>query len=55
MQSNETTVRLSKKTKQLLEETGKSIGQFGDTYEDIILKLIEHHRRTRVKNNGSAR
>lgn len=40
MKNNGTTVRISKKTKQLLDEVGKEIGSFGDTYDDIIYKAL---------------
>ncbi|MEK6888223.1 MAG: hypothetical protein AABX14_04745 [Candidatus Aenigmatarchaeota archaeon] len=44
-------VRISKKTKQLLDEVGKEIGSFGDTYDDIIFKVL----KKMVKNNGASR
>jgi hypothetical protein len=43
--NNDTTVRISKKTKQLLDEVGREIGSFGDTYDDIILKALKRIRR----------
>ena len=40
-----TTVRISKKTRLLLEEVGKEIGTFGDTYDDIIFKALKKIRK----------
>ena len=48
MSNNVTTVRISKKTRLLLEEVGKEIGEFGDTYDDIIFKALEKVK----KKNG---
>ncbi|KHO48001.1 MAG: hypothetical protein QT00_C0001G0013 [archaeon GW2011_AR5] len=48
MSNNGTTVRISKKTRLLLEEVGKEIGEFGDTYDDIIFKALEKVK----KKNG---
>ncbi len=48
MPNGDTTVRISKRTKQLLDEVGKEIGSFGDTYDDIIQKALKKARR----NNG---
>jgi hypothetical protein len=45
----DTTIRLSKKTKALLDAAGRQVGQFGDTYDDIIVKLI-HHYNSKKKN-----
>jgi hypothetical protein len=47
MTNGDTTVRISKKTKLLLEEVGKEIGAFGDTYDDIIFKALKRIRRTK--------
>ncbi|HLD39414.1 MAG TPA: hypothetical protein VJB05_03825 [archaeon] len=52
MTNNDTTVRISKKTKQLLDDVGKEIGSFGDTYDDIIFKALKKMRRG---NNGTSR
>jgi hypothetical protein len=38
---NNTTVRISRETKQLLDEVGRKIGTFGDTYDDIIAKALK--------------
>ncbi len=53
MQNNDnTTVRISKKTKQLLDEVGKEIGSFGDTYDDVIVKLINSYKnRHKIRKN----
>lgn len=48
--SNATTVRISKKTRLVLSEVGKEIGMFGDTFDDIIIKLAEHYKKCRHKN-----
>ncbi|MBS3051515.1 MAG: hypothetical protein J4400_05190 [Candidatus Aenigmarchaeota archaeon] len=45
--NNGTTVRISKKTRLLLEEVGKEIGAFGDTYDDIIFKALK-----KIRKNG---
>ena len=44
-----TTVRISKRTKLLLDEVGKEIGSFGDTYDDIIFKALKKIRKTGEK------
>lgn len=53
MQNNDnTTVRISKKTKHLLDEVGKEIGSFGDTYDDVIVKLINSYKnRHKIRKN----
>lgn len=51
MKNDDTTVRISKKTRLLLEEVSKEVGSFGDTYDDIIFKALEKMKK-RVKNNG---
>jgi hypothetical protein len=45
--NNETTIRISKKTKELLD----SIGKKPESYDDIVNRLAIEHRK-RVKNNG---
>ena len=47
MPNDKTTVRISKKTRQLLDEVGKKIGSFGDTYDDIIFKALQ-----KIKNKN---
>ncbi|MBI4170675.1 MAG: hypothetical protein HY514_03200 [Candidatus Aenigmarchaeota archaeon] len=47
MPNSDTTVRISKKTKHLLDDVGKEIGSFGDTYDDIIFKVLK-----KIKKNG---
>lgn len=42
--NGDTTVRISKRTKLLLDEVGKEIGTFGDTYDDILFKLLKKFR-----------
>ena len=42
-----TTVRISKKTRLLLDEVSKEIGAFGDTYDDIIFKALK-----KIRKNG---
>jgi len=49
MKNDGTTVRISKKTKQLLDEVGREIGTFGDTYDDIIFKALKKSRRNGEK------
>ena len=49
MANGDTTVRITKKTRQLLEEVGKEIGEFGDTYDDIIQKALKKIKR---RGNG---
>jgi len=45
-----TTIRLSKKGKKVLDEVARDMGKFGETYDDVLLKLIEHYKRcNRVK------
>lgn len=39
--NKETTVRISRETRQLLDEVGKKIGAFGDTYDDILYKALK--------------
>lgn len=43
-----TTIRISKKTKNTLDETARKIGKFRDTYDEVIEKLIEFYES---KNN----
>ncbi|MCX6815939.1 MAG: hypothetical protein NT120_03745 [Candidatus Aenigmarchaeota archaeon] len=52
MTNGDTTVRISKKTRQLLEEVGKETGAFGDTYDDIIFKALKKIKR--LKQNGTS-
>ncbi len=48
-----TTIRLSKKAKTAVDEVAKEIGKFGDTYDDILLKLTEHYKKCkRRETNG---
>ena len=49
MGNSGTTVRISKKTRLLLEEVGKEIGEFGETYDDIIFKALEKVRKKNEK------
>ena len=45
--NNETTIRISKKTKELLD----SIGKKPESYDDIVNRIVVEHKK-RVKNNG---
>ena len=45
--NNETTIRISKKTKELLD----SIGKKPESYDDIVNRIAVEHKK-RVKNNG---
>jgi hypothetical protein len=47
MQNEETTIRISKKTKELLD----SIGKKPESYDDIVNRVATEHRR-RLKKNG---
>ena len=44
-----TTIRISKKTKNNLDETAKKIGKFRDTYDEVIEKLLKFYES---KNSG---
>lgn len=47
-----TTIRISKKSKILLDEVSKEIGKFGDTYDDILLKLAESYKKCEKHGKG---
>ncbi len=53
MPDGDTTVRISRKTRQLLDEVGKEIGTFGDTYDDIIFKALRKIKHPKGDNHGT--
>lgn len=46
MQNDDSTIRISKKAKKVLED----LGNLSDTYESVILKLAEHYKKCKHKN-----
>jgi len=48
MPNEETTIRISRKTKQLLD----SIGKKPESYDDIVRNAAEYYKKHKVKNNG---
>ncbi|HLC67963.1 MAG TPA: hypothetical protein VJI12_03715 [archaeon] len=50
MSNDETTVRLSKRTKKIVEE----LGTLSDTFDSVILRMAEHYKKCkRLKRNGA--
>ena len=48
MSNDETTIRISKKTKEILD----SIGKKPESYDDVVNRIAVEHKR-RVKKNGA--
>ena len=44
--SEDTTIRVSKKTKKAIED----LGNLSDTYDSVILKLADHYKKCKRKN-----
>lgn len=40
-----TTIRLTKKGKKMIDEIAKEIGLFGETYDDVISRVIDHYSK----------
>ncbi len=47
----QTTLRISKRTKDLLD----SIGSKPESYDDIVKKSVEYYKKRKVKPNGTSR
>jgi len=39
--NDDTTIRISKKTKKVIEE----LGTLSDTYDSVLLKIAEHYKK----------
>ncbi len=44
-----TTIRLSKRAKTILDDVAKDIGKFGEIYDDILFKLVDHYKKCKKK------